>query len=131
MNDLPWALITVQRIRIEPRDALLRPYEAGLAVVLGEADPDLSSGMSSQTWVLAETVNVLFEDEPREAASDDGEFLTVGFERCLAAVNRLSQASRLLMREIDTHPLTKDSLDPYVAWFNVDPLTGELESEIR
>ncbi len=48
-NELPWVALTVVRLKIEPRAALIQPYEAGLAVLLGDVEPDLSAGSSSQT----------------------------------------------------------------------------------
>ncbi|MGH2701896.1 MAG: hypothetical protein ACRDJ2_08990 [Actinomycetota bacterium] len=122
-SEPPWVELTMRRVRIAPAEALLNPYGHGLLAVLGEVEPDLSSGASSQTWILAATVNVLFEDEPGAVAATGG-FVTVAFERCLAAVNLLSQTSRLVGQEIDSHPLTKDSLDPEITWFEIDPATG-------
>lgn len=113
----------MRRVQVTPADALLDPYRHGLAAVLNEVDPDLSLGSSSQTWIMAATVNVLFEDEPATTATEGG-FVTVAFERCLTAVNLLTQTSRLVATEIESHPVTKDSLDPEISWFEIDPTTG-------
>jgi hypothetical protein len=122
-EDPPWAEVTVRRVRINPIEAQMTPYESGLEVVLEEAEPDLELGSCSQTWAGVGVANVLFEDEPREVA-DEG-FPSIAFERAVAAVNVLSESSRLVSGTTISWPLTKDSLDPTVTYIEVDLGTGE------
>lgn len=121
-----WVTLMVHRVKIAPAAALLAPYENGLAALLNEIQPDLSRGFSGQTWVLASTLNIGFEDEQHELALQPGGAISIAFERCLAAINLISQASRLVVGEIDSRPLTKESLDPTITWFDVDIETGLL-----
>lgn len=120
----PWVELTVRRVRVAPADALLKPYESGLAAVLGE-DSDLSAGSSSQTWVMAGTGNVHFTDDDRGLVRQ-GATLTVAFERSLKAVNMLAETTRMIARNTHARRLVKDSLDPSITWFQVDLETGEL-----
>lgn len=122
----PWVTLEIHRVRVAPVDALVRPYDSGLSVVLGESEPDLSAGASSQTWVMATTLNVLFEGEPDSYLAEIGGFESLLFERCLSAVNIVSDASRLVSGEINSWPITKDSLDPTVAWLQRDLATGQV-----
>jgi hypothetical protein len=125
VDDPRWVDLSIHRVGIELAAASLNPYERGLAVLLGE-EPDLSQGSSRQTWVLARTLNVLFADEPRETAYTEAGFVTIAFERCLRAVNLLTETSRLTTWEFDSRPLTKDSLDPLLSWYRVDEDTDGL-----
>jgi hypothetical protein len=125
-DEFPWVELVVRRIGISLLDASLRPYEAGFDVLFNGTIPDLAMGRSSQTWVLATTLNILFNDEPSDSGGDPATFLTVVFERCMAAINRLSQASRLVTSEVESRPLAKEALDSQIAWFVVDPESAEL-----
>ena len=121
-----WVMLMVHRVRVEPAAALLSPYESGLSVLMGKTRPKLRKGSSGQTWVLASTLNLGFDDEPFELALQTAGAVTLAFERCLKAVNLVSEASRLVAGDIYQRPLTKEALDPEVAWFGVDIDTGEI-----
>lgn len=121
-----WVMLMVHRVNVELAAAALAPYERGLAVLLGEAEPDLNEGSSAQTWILAHTLNVGFDDEPFEVSLLPGGGISIGFERCLRAINMVCDASRLVARDIYSRPLTKDSLDPKIVWFEEDDETGVL-----
>jgi len=128
--DVPtWVMLSVQRVKVEPAAALLAPYESGLAVLMGEVRPKLKKGFSGQTWILASTLNVGFDDEPFAALSQlSGGGLSIGFERCLRAINMVCDASRLVADDLYSRPLSKESLDPTLTWFDVDIQSNELGS---
>jgi hypothetical protein len=125
----PWVHLTVERIKIDLASAALAPYERGLEVLLGEAKAKLKKGASSQTWVTAQTLNLLYEDEPFELTLRPGGAASVGFERCLRAINIVCDASRLILGEQNSRPLTKESLDSWIAWVEVDGATGEISEQ--
>jgi hypothetical protein len=121
-----WVMLMVHRVKVELAAATLAPYERGLAVLLQEAEPDLTNGSSTQTWILAQTLNVGFDDEPFEVLLQPDGGLSIGFERCLRAINMVCDASRMVVGDVYAKPLTKDSLDPTITWFDADIETGAL-----
>jgi hypothetical protein len=125
-NEPVWVNLMVHRVKIELSAATLAPYDRGLAVLLEGARADLRHGFSGQTWVLAQTLGVTFADEPVDLAFRPGGAITVGFERCLSALNIVCDASRLVSHDPYSRPLTKESLDPQITWFHVDVETGEI-----
>jgi hypothetical protein len=52
--------------------------------------------------------------------------MTVVFERCLSAINVLTQTTRLVTKEFESRPLMKETLDPTIVWFRLDPSTDNL-----
>ncbi len=107
-----WVSMRFIQTKVDPT-ALMRPYEAGLAALLGEEQPDLTLGSMGQTWVLAETLPVLFDNEDASIAKD--QLLSLGFERCLDAVNRVIAAEQVITNNPVQRPLAKESLDEVVA----------------
>jgi hypothetical protein len=128
-DEPPWVTLTVCRIKIDLASAALAPYERGLDVLLGRAKPDLRKGSSSQTWVFAQTLSVLFEDEPFDLLAMPGGAASIGFERCLRAINIVCDASRLALGDINSRPLTKESFDSQITWVETDVATGEMSEE--
>lgn len=126
-NQPPWVTIYVRQFDISLAESVTRPYQAGYEVLRGEILPEGSAAKSTQTWVIAETLDVRFEDEPEVRKRD--EFLTLIFERCLAAINILSESSRLTTGEVWSRPLAKDSLDPEVVYLLLDPRNGRVLAE--
>lgn len=125
-DEPPWVQLTVYRASIPLRESALSPYDTGLATLLGEVEHDPSGGASVQTWVFAETLNVLFADEGiRPGDVDEALVATTLFERSLAAVNQLGAAERLLIGHPWSRFLTKEALDPKIQYFEAGE-DGEL-----
>lgn len=80
---------------------------------------DRSATKSTQTWAVAETLDVKFDNEPD--ARNENEVLTRAFERCLSAISLLSESSRLTTGEIWSSPLARDSLDPEIKYALLAP----------
>lgn len=128
-DEPPWVTLTVCRVQIDLASAALAPYERGLEVLLGRARPRLKKGSSSQTWVFAQTLSLLFEDEPLDLTPVPGGGASIGFERCLRAINIVCDASRTVLGDTNSKPLTKESLDSWIAWVETDVATGEMSEE--
>ena len=116
----------MRKVVIESSLAAISPYESGLEIVLGEREPDTKASRVPQTWVMAGTMNTLFDDEPASATADETTFMTVLFERCLAAINLFTQTTRLMTKEVQSRPLVKETLDPTIVWFRLDPPSSNL-----
>jgi hypothetical protein len=103
------------------RQALVSPYESGFDRIFKQVELEEAGGESKQLWAIAHTLNVLFDDDmniddlPLDADR-------IHFERCLSAVNRISQASRLVTGETNSWPLSKNALDNHIMMFyDLDP----------
>jgi hypothetical protein len=121
----PSATLAVGRCSIELAEATLRPYDRGLEVLLGDREPDLSAGGSRQTWIVAETLALLYEDEDETLARDEeGGALSILFERCLALINVFLRAEQAVFGNPWSYLLTKEALDPHCHTTISDPDTG-------
>lgn len=109
-----WVILNLRQFDISLADSALHPYEAGFKVIQNGASPEELPDRSTQSWIVADTLDVQFSGEP--TAKRRPEVLTRAFERCLSAINLLSESSRLVTKEIWSYPLSKDSLDPEVTY---------------
>lgn len=123
----PWVVLNYRQFSIGLIDSASTPYQTGLGVLRGKIAPEKSESKSIQSWIIAETLDVAFDDEPPARKRD--EVLTRAFERCLLAINLLSESSRLTSKEILSFPLSKDSLDPEASFLVTDSESGEICGE--
>ena len=125
----PWVTLFFRKFSIDLTKSALTPYETGLQVILGNEPPIERGPASGQSWILAETLDVTFTDEP--PAANRSEVLTRAFERCLSAINLLSETSRIMTGEVWSRPLSKDSLDPLITYFAVSPSGHVISSAMQ
>lgn len=119
--------LTVVRTYVTLRDATLRPYESGLACLDNKYDPDEggNEGSSRQTWVIARTTNRVYDDDPREVLKLPGGAQSIGFERCLHAINVLIGASQIATKHYMMRSISKEALDPEITYDINDAETQE------
>ncbi|MFF4729287.1 hypothetical protein ACFY3M_28830 [Streptomyces mirabilis] len=122
-----WVIVNLRQFDISLADSALNPYGAGLRVIQGGVPLEELPDKSTQSWVVAETLDVHFDEEP--AAKRSAEILARAFERCLSAINLLSESSRLVTKEIWSRPLSKDSLDPAIRYRVLDPQSRAVLTE--
>jgi hypothetical protein len=116
-DEPPWVELAVRRVDISLREAAMEPYDAGLARLLGGGEHDPPEGNSVQTWVEASTLNISFSNESVPPSYED--LVTMMFDRCLAAINRVIRAE-LLLGLRDGWVLAKESLDREIAYVASD-----------
>lgn len=78
-----------------------------------------------QSWAVAWTPNTGWPSEPEGDFTTPDAVGSVWFERCIHAVNRIIRASRVVGPHTRMRTLTKDSMDPAVAFSMVNPATEE------
>lgn len=119
--------LTVVRTYVTLRDATLCPYESGLACLDNKYDPDegKNEGSSRQTWVIATTTNRVYDDDPREILELPGGAESIGFERCLHAINVLIGASQIVTKHYMMRSISKEALDSEITYDLIDAETQE------